>query len=242
MTARARTKLDMGRLAATLGKFAQDARQWCVLAQVEDVGFDAEQGVFADVTYLDSGVQDTVLVGAAYAGDSFGLWLPLSAGDVVLVALPNGEGGGSAVLAARLWSAARTPPTEAQSTDDPETTTEDVVLRVRAGRKLRLLVDGEGSVEVRARGTGEVRVAAADGRVVVESTGAKVYLGGDAGTFPVALAPNLSQWMTDVSAWLAAHTHSVAGVTAGPATVAAAPSVPGPPAVPAVAAQKVEAK
>ena len=237
-----RSKLDMGRLAAVLGKFGADARAWVALARVNDLGFDADSGMYADVTYLDTGVTDTVLVGSAYAGASSGLWAPLTVGDLVVVVLAGGDSGVGAVIVARLWSGGRPPPEEAQSADDPETTTADVVLRVRASARCRVLVDGDGAIEIRQRGAGEVRIAAADGPVVIESSGDNVYLGGDSGTDKVALATELREFLVNFKAWAAGHTHAVPGVQAGPATVTSATTAATVPDVPVIAATKVEAK
>lgn len=150
---RARTSIDFGKISAAVARPGIDPRTWLTYALVDEVGFDENNGMFADVTYIPTREEQTCLVGAAYAGNGFGLWAPLEVDDVVLVALPNGDSNSGPVIIARLWNAADKPPSELGSGEVP---TENVVCRVQAGKRLRFITSGGGNAEIVAEGDGKV--------------------------------------------------------------------------------------
>jgi hypothetical protein len=135
-----------------------DTRVWVTYARVEDVGFDADSGFFADVVTIPDGIRECVLIGTPDADADGGLYCPVRPGDVVLIGIPNGEYDMGACLLARVWGKGRKPPTEAGSGDTP---TNDVVWKVRGDRSMKFIVDGS---EFRVTGKG-------GGRVMIETTG-----------------------------------------------------------------------
>ena len=163
-------------MSALLAREGIDLRTWITYATVREVGFDPEHGVFADVTFSPSDIQETVLVGTAYAGDGFGAWCPLEIDDMVLVAIPEGNSMAGAVVVARLWNATDKPPTLANGTSGAPSG--DPSIRVANGRKL-LVQTHEGSIEVTAE-NGAIKITATEGaNIELKVTNGKITLGGD---------------------------------------------------------------
>lgn len=133
-------KMDMSRLAAALRSPGIDPRQWVVLASVIEFKLDPEEGAMADVTILSTGQQETVRVGAFYAGPNFGFYAPLGKDDEVLVAFPDGSFDHGGVVVARLWSASDPPSSTAKDNNA------DVSIHVKDGTSVRIAVTGGGKV------------------------------------------------------------------------------------------------
>lgn len=160
---RARRSIDLGSLSAAVSRPGIDPRTWVTLAEVIEAGFDAENGFFADVVYIPSDEEQTCLVGAQYAGEHYGLWTPLEPGDIVVVAVPNGDSNAGPVIISRVWQVTAPPPPEGGTGTEP---TLDVILRVKPGRKLRIHTSETG-------GDVEIVPDAASGRVRLGSTDAE---------------------------------------------------------------------
>ena len=240
---RARGSVDVGRLSAAAQRPGIDPRVWITLGIVKEVGFDAAEGIFADVQLQPSGEIETCFLGAPYAGAEFGMFAPVQVDDTVLVAVPSGDPNHGPVIIARMWDAADKPASDfAGSGDDP---TEDVVLRVRAGKKLRVRVKGSGGqVDIQAEEGANINIqSGGSGKIVIHASGSeKVYLGGETGTQPVALGTVIKTHLLAIKGWLDAHTHvTTATVSTGPVGVNSPPAVASP-EVPDVEADEAEVK
>jgi hypothetical protein len=223
-----RRRFDAGRFAKMAQRPGADPRVWVTQATVTKLGFDANEGIFADVQFMPSGEEETCRVGTDYAGNSFGKWNPLHEGDEVLVAVPMGDSNSGPVIIARMWSAADKPHPDFKASaeqDGQPVPTNDVVVRVEAGQRLVVRTSGQGGdVDIRVEGSGAVNL-------FVEGSG-KVHVGdGDAtGEEAMAKGTSIQNHLNALRVWAAAHTHNdpQGGVT-GPPTVS-------PPTVPTVTA------
>lgn len=181
--------IDTARLATAVARPGIDPRVWvsyAILASDPVVVTTAnEQDVVVDVILLPSGTVETARVGAAYAGNGFGLYMPLKQDDEVLVAAPSGDPDEGMVVIQRLWSPADLPP---QAVVDNPT---DVTLVVEPGKNLRLNVQGAGNV------------------YMTVDTG-KVFLGSADGTEPAAKGTSLKAYLDALVTQLLAHTHTSA--------------------------------
>jgi hypothetical protein len=220
-----RNRLDVGRISALAQRPGIDPRVNLVTAVVREIGYDPDNGVFADVYFEPDGPEETVLVGTSYAGNGFGDWNPLEKDDVVLVAVPLGDPNTGAVIIARMWSAADKPPSDfaGPTVADGVEPTRDRIIRVKAGQNIKIIVSGGGNVNL-----------------TVEDAG-KVYLGESSGTHAVGDGVNLKSYLDSLKTWAQAHTHTYI-----PGTLASAPTSPpvaSPPApTDAVKLTKVEGK
>lgn len=140
------TSIDTTRLASAVSQPGIDPRIWVSYAVLLTEPYidmtDGYQDVVADVLLAPSNVVETARVGAAYAGNGFGLYAPLHKDDEVMVCAPSGDPDQGLVITHRLWSPSDPPPVEAAS--NPE----DVTLVVEPGKNLRLTVKGEGSTYI----------------------------------------------------------------------------------------------
>jgi hypothetical protein len=148
--------IDTNRLGRALARPGIDTRTWVSLAVVTKVVIDPDEGVFADVLLMPTKIKTTVRVASEYAGTDFGLYMPVLVDDEVLVEAPNGNPDNGLILTRRLHSASDPPPSEA--TDFPD----DVLLVVRKDKTMRILVEGDGLVEIRSRGGVSQRLAFKD--------------------------------------------------------------------------------
>jgi len=140
---RAARTFDITRFSAGLARPGMDTRIQSSLAIADgESEYDEEEGVFVDVTLMPSGQKLTARVPANYAGKGFGFYARVHKEDDLLVVLPNGDPAEGAIVVARLWGAADTPPTEAK--DDPD----EVMLVVEKDKHLRLKTTGKGRVVV----------------------------------------------------------------------------------------------
>lgn len=156
------TGTDTRRAGAALAGPGLDTRTWVSLAVITKIVVDPERGPLADIVLMPSGLEETARIGAVYAGDGFGAWFPPEVEDTVLVEAPSGNPDEGLVISQRLWSKVDKVP--ATAVDSPG----DVLLAIKAGRKLRITVEGEGDAIIAAKGSG------------------KIYLGDSSGTSPVA--------------------------------------------------------
>lgn len=145
--------LDVVRFGQALARPGMDTRTWISLAVVTAVKVDPDEGVFADVLLMPSRVKTTCRVGQEYAGANFGFYTPVLVDDEVLVEAPGGNPDNGLILTRRLYSASDPPPSEA--VDHPD----DVLMVIRKDKTIRILVEGEGRVEIRSRG-GQARALA----------------------------------------------------------------------------------
>jgi microcystin-dependent protein len=185
-----RSSIDVGRLGKSVSRPGIDPRLWLTLAIIEDVAYDPEEGMFADVQFLPDGDYETCLIGSDYAGDGYGTFTPPKVGDLVLVAVPSGDVGIGPIVVARLFSGEAPPPPEFQNeagsdeTDaatGPTTVVEPAqVLKIVAkeGATIRFEVDGSGKVEIAATGAAQVEVT---GENAVTINSPDVRLGDTAG-------------------------------------------------------------
>lgn len=159
---RARRQPDVGAIASAVSRPGIDPRQWIKLASVEELGFDPLEGVFADLLLLPEGVPDTALVGSTYAGAAFGDWCPLEVGDLVVVAIPDGDSGSGPVVIARCWNAADPPHPDFGDGSEPS---QDRVIRSRTGRAIKLRTSGTGAMSLVAEGAADAELTSLGGIV-----------------------------------------------------------------------------
>lgn len=173
-----RGSTDVAALASAVTRPGIDPRVWLTLAVVTELGYDAEHGVYADVTFQPSGMKETCLIGSNYAGGEFGDWCGIEVDDTVLVAVPDGDPASGPWIVCRAWNGGDRPFAEMQSSVDAAAPTADRILRVKPGQKYKLRTSGGGDgVDVRVEG---------DGAFVVEIAGAgNVYLGSGATMQPL---------------------------------------------------------
>lgn len=169
-------RLDISRLSSVASRPGVDPRTWITWASVRDIGFDAEQGIFADVTFIPTGETETVFVGSDYAGGEFGAYSPIEVGDIVVVAIPNGDPGAGGIIVGRAWRGADKPSANFkadQQVDGNDVPTDNVVLRVRPGKKYVIRTsDSGGDIDIKVEGDGATTVEnAGSGAITVKQTG-----------------------------------------------------------------------
>jgi hypothetical protein len=241
-----RRSVDAGKISRLVSRPGVDPRTWITLARVVQTGFDPDHGFFADVEFEPTGEEQTCLIGAAYAGDGFGFFMPPKPDDIVVVAVPYGDQDSGPVIISRVWTGADKPMSDGGTGNEA---TEDVLLYVEPGKNLRVRATGGGGITMTTEGDGDIRLQA--------KGGGKVKLG-DTALQPAVLGNTLYDWMQTVenrfttlgaqaSTLLAAynaHTHTVAaapGTTATPIPPAS-PSPPTPPIPPDPRATDTEVK
>lgn len=174
MRSRIGTTPDVARLSEAVSRPGIDPRAWVEPAVIDGESFvdlrDGKQGIFVNVYILRTGTTIPARLGALYAGNGFGFYLPVEDGDEVQVLVPNGETDEGPVVLPRLWSASDPPPAELKTgpAADRGPATADLLLLAKAGATIRIAAQGEGNAVLEARGTG------------------KVFLGGETGTLPAA--------------------------------------------------------
>lgn len=149
---------DVRRMAAAVSHPGIDPRTWLSWAIVKALGFDGEQGIFADVQLIPTGETETIYVGSDYAGGGFGDWSNVEVDDTVLIGFPNGDPNSGGVLISRTWNGGDPPPAQLQNGEVP---TKDRVLIVKPGQKWRVIVSGGGEASIE-NGTTSVKVTASD--------------------------------------------------------------------------------
>jgi hypothetical protein len=180
---RARTGIDLARLASAIQRPGSDPSVHLSWGIVGALGFDAAQGIFADVKLIPDGTIETCFVAAAYAGGAFGMWCPLRVDDMVLVALPNGDPNTGPVVISRIWNGADVPsddfknPTQDNGEDVPS---DDFVIRIAPGKNYKLRVSDstgdnatQGGIDVKVEGAGTFKVeTAGSGAATFTASGA----------------------------------------------------------------------
>ena len=206
-----------------------DPRSWVSLAVVTEVGFDPEEGIFVDVTTLPAGDKLTARYSSAYAGNGFGLYVPIKVDDEVVVGVPEGDPSHGLVVMGRLYSPSATPPSEFDgNAADGETPTEQLVLIVEQGKTLYVKVSGGGNVEIDCLDNSKV------------SLGGKT---GSAGMEPATMGQQATDALAALKSYVVGEFANIAlsfGSILPPVPV---PYTPGlPPVLPDVRAAKVEVK
>jgi len=146
-----------------------DPRSWVSLAVVTEVGFDPDEGIFVDVTTLPAMDKLTARYTNAYAGNGYGLYLPIKVGDEVVVGVPEGDPSHGLVVLGRLYSPSASPPAEFDgNAADGETPTEQLVLIVEQGKTVYVKVSGGGNVEIDCLDNSKVSLGGKTGSVGME--------------------------------------------------------------------------
>lgn len=141
---------DVARASAALQRPGIDPRTWTTLAVVTAVNTTA-QGIYCDVTTI-LGLEETAAYAPQYAGSGYGFYTPIEEGDLVLIAVPEGDWGAGARIIAEVWDQGQPPPAEV--VDHPL----DVALVVKPGQTVRMIVSGGGDVVIEARDGGKVKL------------------------------------------------------------------------------------
>lgn len=211
------TRTTTPNVAEALGKAVShpgiDPRTHMSLAVVKAVGVDPNgDGILVDVVLMPSQVEETVHLGASYAGPGFGFYLPLEVDDTVLVAFPNGDMDAGGVVVQRLWAAAEPPPiSDITSSGKPIL---DLVLVVKKDQHLRIITDGSGNVTMIPKGTGKVGIGGEPGAAGMEP----MVLGTTLQTY----LASLTTWLTALATWAGTQTPPfVGGPPPTPGTVTA---------------------
>jgi hypothetical protein len=146
LRSRVLTSIDVSRLADAVARPGIDPRTWVSYAVLTSEPYfettAGQQDCFVNIYLMPSGVEETARVASVYAGNGFGLWMPLHKDDEVLVCAPSGDPDEGLVVTQRLWSPSDAPPQEAADNAD------DVVLVVEEGRSVRIGVRGGGTVRL----------------------------------------------------------------------------------------------
>lgn len=143
-----RTGADVRAMSEATRAPGNDPRINLSFATVDELGYDSEHGIFADVTLLPDGQKETVIVGSDYAGNLFGDWDPIEVGDQVLVGLPRGAANQGPVLLKKIWSSKAKPPSQVQDSGDSTEPTKDRVLVVKPGQKYKIFVSQGGEADI----------------------------------------------------------------------------------------------
>lgn len=195
---------DVRRMAAAVSHPGIDPRTWLSWAIVTAIGFDAEQGIFADVQLIPTGETETIYVGSDYAGGGFGDWAGVEIDDTVCIGFPNGDPNSGGVLISRTWNGGDPPPAVLQEGEAP---TKDRVLVVKPGQKWRVIVSqgGEASIE-----NGSTTLTMKHSEVLIGDTTAQ----------PLALGAALQQLITGLQAFTKATKLAVIEPALAPAATA----------------------
>lgn len=177
--------IDARRIAALSRGPGMDTRYNLVLAAVDAIVVDPEEGVFLDITLFPNEEPETAIMGVPYAGNGFGFYFPLYEEDVVLVAIPDGDTNSGPIVIARMWCKADPPPTEVKTTIPVSqaagmyTPSDDVVLRVKSAGKFKTFTAGGGTTEITIEGAGKFILQTESGDVeLLSSSGNIKMLGG----------------------------------------------------------------
>lgn len=200
---RVRSRTDVRRLGAGVSYPGIDPRFWFKLGVVQALGFDADEGPFADVLFAN-GDKETCMIGSQYTGAGFGEWSGLKDGDLVCVGISSGDPNEGCVLLSRLWNKADPPFPEMGDGEDLKS---GRIIRIERNEVFKVLVNGDdgeaiimhhdNKIEVKVDKinvlSDKVNLATEDGKpvarkadpvnagyLVLDSTGlVKGYVGGD---------------------------------------------------------------
>ena len=193
---RSSSSMDMGRLAEAVSRPGIDPRLWTSLAHVDAIAFDAEEGVLVDITLRPSGIEETARLGAMYAGNGFGLYAPIAVDDEVLVAIPMGDTANGLVIVQRMHSPADPPFPEQRAGAGGDVASDDVVLRVQSGKRLRVFTAGGGTLEMTVEGGGAMVLKTGTGRIEMQNA-SQSYVRGE------SYADALDLFLTSLEAFTA---------------------------------------
>lgn len=190
-----------------------DTRYHLVLAVVDLVVVDPEEGVFLDITIFPMEEPETAIMGVPYAGNGFGFYFPLYEEDVVLVAIPDGDTNSGPIVIARMWCKADPPPTEVKTTTPVSqaagmyTPSDDVVLRVKSAGKFKTFTAGGGTTEITIEGAGKFILQTESGDVEFLSSSGNIKMLGGTQAFVKGneYATKLGNYLTATNNFLIAH-------------------------------------
>lgn len=212
--------IDASRLRALVRGPGVDTRTWVSLAVVLKTKVDLApnaEGFWVDVLLLPYRQEETAFVGSVYAGDGFGLYVPLEKDDLVEVKFSQGDPEQGLIVGDRLWSSSDKP--SADFNDAQGNPRPDVVLHVKPGSHLHVIAESTSNVTFEVRGTGKVGVGGEPGSVGME---------------PMVLGQTLQSNLTLLDAWVAAVQTFLTGL--------GFVYPPGPPSFPDVRALKGDVK
>jgi len=167
----ARRRIDVSRLSNLTARPGMDTRYNLVLAVIDKVVVDPNEGVFADISFFPREEAETALLGVPYAGNGFGFYFPLYQDDVVLVGVPDGDVSAGPVIISRMWSAADKPNQEVRTSTPVSGApgmyepSDDVVLRARAGAHTKIIVSDGANVTITVEGAGSINLKIDGGSV-----------------------------------------------------------------------------
>ncbi len=162
-----RSKIDVQRLHKAVQGPGVDPRVWCQYAVIQELGYDPDHGILADVKFLPNGEEETCYVGMDYWGNGFGEYNPLAVGDVVKVEYPSGDPAATPVISDRIPQPPFLPSKFMQDENDTSEPTQDKVIVVKPGQKLRIYVTGDGEMDIFAGDDQSTFVKVKDGEILV---------------------------------------------------------------------------
>lgn len=215
--------VDQGRLRRLVSGPGVDTRYNLVLAVIDKVVVDPQEGVFCDISLLPYEQPETAFLGVPYAGDGFGFYFPVEVDDIVLVGVPDGDPGSGPVIVSRMWSAADKPFTELQGSADSDNPgqynpSSDVVLKTKSGSNYKTLVPGGGTASTTVSGGGDITLAVTGGGDVEITAGGtsqvKLQDGSQSFVRGNEFDTQLDTFVTAVQALTTAISTLVTGITA----------------------------
>ena len=140
-----------------------------------------EGGAFGDFITMPEQQEGTARVGLAYAGDKFGLWLPVEVGDIVVIGSPNADPNSVQTVVARLWVGADPPSQLAR--DKPD----DISWVVKKGVAFTLTTE-EADYTVKTQTSGKIELeSAGDINLKLANSSGTGHLGSDDATEALVL-------------------------------------------------------
>lgn len=140
-----------------------------------------EGGAFVDFITMPEQQEGTARVGLAYAGDKFGLWLPIEVGDIVVIGSPNADPNSVQTVVARLWVGADPPSQLARDKPDDISwvvkkgvaftlTTEEADYIVKTQTSGKIELESAGDINLKVGGTGHLGADDASEALVLGTT------------------------------------------------------------------------
>lgn len=170
---------DVRRMAHAVSHPGIDPRIWGSWAIITEVGFDPEEGLFADIQLQPTGEVETVLITGIYAGNGFGCYRPIKKDDTVYILFPNGDPNNGGIVVARSWNASDLPPAQFKGAGDQDLI--DFPLEV---------VEKDKPWQVITTGSGDAKIFSEHGVLI-----------GDDNAAPVAKATGISDLQTAINGW-----------------------------------------
>jgi hypothetical protein len=158
-----------------------DPRIFVALAIVEEVSV-TRAGVKADVRVLPFNEPETVMVGAPGANNGSGLYIPVTPGQIVIVAFPRGSSDEGGRIIGSSWDTGDPPP--AAALDHPG----DVALVAAAATAIRLVTTATGVIVIASGGA--TLLGAETATLGVARLGDTVQVTIPIGTFDIGGVPN----------------------------------------------------